>query len=748
MIGPDLVNSILGVLIRFRRHAVAITAVVEQMFYYFKVEEKHQDYLRFFWYQGHDFNKPLLEYRMTTHVFGKSPTPAVATFGLRRAVEQADTDVKELVTRDFYVDDALTSTPDSQSAISLMKITRDALQGNGNIRLHKIASNDKAVLEAFPTEDLSGDLKDLDLQADSTPLQRSLGLYWNLSEDTFTFKSDMDNKPYTKHGLLSTINSVFDPIGFAAPVVLKGKLLFRDLAATSDWDEPLAEDKRHEWESWQNSFTRLNGCRVPRQYLKDGQDSSVEELHIYSDASKEAIAAVAYFCHGDKESRVSSSFILGKAKVAPAHGHTIPRLELCAAVLATELGQVVCEQLDVDPATIHYHTDSNAILGADKKPADIGTRCIEADKLTGSLWLAGPSGTVDKSETDNQEYDLISPAKDSEVRPNVTSLKTISSTKERLGPERFSKFSTWTSLNRALALLISYAGHHSSLDGNKRYESLEALEKAKTCIIRETQQEAYAKEIKKLNNSEAISKDSPIAPLSPYLDEEGILRVGGRLNKSGFQLLESNPVIIPGKHHVATLLVRHHHSQVYHQVRHFTAGAIRSAGYWITGSKRLVSSLLNKCVRCLRLRGKPVVHLMAYLPQDRLTPSPPFTYVGVDIFSPWYVSSRRTRGAHSKQKRWAAPFTCLVTRAVHIEVVEDMSSSSFINALRRFSAIRRNAKVFRSGRGTNFVGCTGPVGIPAINVEDTPVANHLLRNGTVWRFNPPHALIWVGFGRG
>ncbi|XP_021353860.1 uncharacterized protein LOC110450585, partial [Mizuhopecten yessoensis] len=130
---------------------------------------------------------------------------------------------------------------------------------------------------------------------------------------------------------------------------------------------------------------------------------------------------VAYFCHVDKESCVSSSFILGKAKVAPAHGHTIPRLELCAAVLATELVQVVCEQLDVDPATIHYHTDSNVILkyicnkvrrfyvyvwnrvdrilnvskptqwahiSTDKNPADIGTRCIEADKLTGSLWLA------------------------------------------------------------------------------------------------------------------------------------------------------------------------------------------------------------------------------------------------------------------------------------------------------------------------------------------------------------------------
>jgi hypothetical protein len=111
---------------------------------------------------------------------------------------------------------------------------------------------------------------------------------------------------------------------------------------------------------------------------------------------------------------------------------------------------------------------------------------------------------------------------------------------------------------------------------------------------------------------------------------------------------------------------------------------------------------------------------MADLPTDRLTPSPPFTFVGVDVFGPWSITTRRTRGGQANSKRWAVLFTCLVTRAIHIEIIEEMSTSSFINALRRFYALRGKVKEFRSDRGTNFIGATDPLHIDAVNVEDGP----------------------------
>lgn len=93
------------------------------------------------------------------------------------------------------------------------------------------------------------------------------------------------------------------------------------------------------------------------------------------------------------------------------------------------------------------------------------------------------------------------------------------------------------------------------------------------------------------------------------------------------------------------------------------------------------------------------------LPEDRLIPDqPPFTSVGVNIFGLCDVITRKTRGSSANSKRWAALFTCLVTRAVHLELLEEMSLSSFINALRRYTVIRGEVKLFRSDRGTNFVG--------------------------------------------
>lgn len=202
---------------------------------------------------------------------------------------------------------------------------------------------------------------------------------------------------------------------------------------------------------------------------------------------------------------------------------------------------------------------------------------------------------------------------------------------------------------------------------------------------------------------------------------------------------EINPIVIPGKHHIATLLTRHFHDLAQHQGRHITAGTIRNAGYWITGSKRLISSIIYNCVKCRKLRGKFACQKMANLPPDRLEPGPPFTYIGLDTFGPWEVVTRKTRGGAANAKRWAILFTCMVSRGIHFEVVEEMTSSSFINAFKRFVAIRGKVKQIRSDRGTNFVGATDVLCINAVNVEDGPVKEYLYKSGVIWLFNPPYS---------
>ena len=130
---------------------------------------------------------------------------------------------------------------------------------------------------------------------------------------------------------------------------------------------------------------------------------------------------------------------------------------------------------------------------------------------------------------------------------------------------------------------------------------------------------------------------------------------------------------------------------------------------------------------------------MADLPAERLQVAPPFTYVGVDVFGPWDVISRRTRGGHSNSKRWAVMFSCMCSRAVHIEVIESMSASSFINALRRFFAVRGPAKQIRSDCGTNFVGASRELGMNNAGPNGNSVEKYLSTQNCTWVFNPPHA---------
>jgi hypothetical protein len=206
---------------------------IQQMFYCFKVREDHRNFQRFFWYEGNNPDKEMIEYRMTVHVFGNSPSPSIATYGLRKTAEVAEPefgkDVTEFVENNFYVDDGNLSLPTVPQAIDLMKRTQQALQVHGNLRLHKIASNHEDVLNAFPTDDLAKDMEELEFGKDSLPIQRSLGLNWNLESDVFFFQVATGHKPYTKRGVMSTINSIFDPMGFLAPAVLEGKSLLRQL---------------------------------------------------------------------------------------------------------------------------------------------------------------------------------------------------------------------------------------------------------------------------------------------------------------------------------------------------------------------------------------------------------------------------------------------------------------------------------------------------------------------------------------
>jgi len=251
--GPDMMNSLLGVLIRFRTENTAVMCDIEQMFLSFHVDPRHRDFLHFLWFEDNVIRKPIIEYRMNVHLFRNGPSPAVATFGLRKTAADGEEDfdkaASNFVHRNFYVDDGLASLPTAKEAIDLVTTTQ-TMQVTANLRLHKLVSNSVEVMEAFPAEDRGKDVCDIDLRRDSLPAQWSLRVYWDLEEDAFTFRVALPGKPFTRRGVLSIANSIYDPLGLAVPVLLEGRLLLQQLVIMGKkknddipfgWDYPLPE---------------------------------------------------------------------------------------------------------------------------------------------------------------------------------------------------------------------------------------------------------------------------------------------------------------------------------------------------------------------------------------------------------------------------------------------------------------------------------------------------------------------------
>ncbi len=512
---------------------------------------------------------------MRVHIFGNSPSPAVAVFGLRMAASEAEgtygSDAQHLIEWDFYVNDEPKSFPTEARAIDVLQRAQKML-ALSDLRLHKIVSNQVEVMNAFSPEDRAKEMKDLDLSTDELPVQCSLGVSWNTMSDRFTFHVPQSQKPFTHHEVLSVVNSLFDPLGYLAPVTIKGRFFLRELTGNSlEWDSPLSPDMYDGWRSWQESLQDLQALHIPCTYVSFSiSQARFIELCIFSDASVHAIAAAAYLkvTHGDGHSEVG--FIMGKAKLAPVPELTIPRLELCAVVLAVELSELQTEELDTKIDRTTFYTDSKVVLGyihnqhrrfqvyvnnhvqrikqsslpdqwryvpTEHNPADHGSRSVAAGKLTNTTWLYGPAFFLQNESKTHEEgpFELINPGTDVEIHSRVTVLATTVS-KSHLGSAHFERFSKWTSLIKAVAHLrhISHSFIKSKEESTctgwhlcKTSLTGEALSQAEHTVIRCVQHEVYSEEIKRIRAKQDLSSNSSLHKLHPVMDDKGLL-VGRR----------------------------------------------------------------------------------------------------------------------------------------------------------------------------------------------------------------------------
>ena len=245
--GPDLTNNLFGVLERFRQESVALVSDIEAMFHQVRVDPKDYDALRFLWWPDDDLSKQPIEYRMEVHLFGSTSSPSCANFSLRKTAKDQSGDfspeVISTVLKNFYVDDCLKSVASSSVARNLRKELCELLS-KGGFRLTKWLCNNKDVLDSIPRSERASSVLDLDLNAGVLPVERTLGVQWNVDTDTLTFKITARDKPPTRRGILSATSSVYDPLGLLAPFILLAKKLIQDLCKKGyDWDEHIGEDE-------------------------------------------------------------------------------------------------------------------------------------------------------------------------------------------------------------------------------------------------------------------------------------------------------------------------------------------------------------------------------------------------------------------------------------------------------------------------------------------------------------------------
>lgn len=270
--------------------------------------------------------------------------------------------------------------------------------------------------------------------------------------------------------------------------------------------------------------------------------------------------------------------------------------------------------------------------------------------------------------------------------------------------------------------------------------SVEDMEEAERAIVCFEQRRYFSHEFTCLEHGKTLSSRSTIRKLDPIFDN-GILRVGGRINKSAMPVHQKNPIILPKGAHISNLILQHIHHQVGHSGRSHMLSRLGQR-FWLPHANSLARKIIRNCVFCRRMQARPGEQKMADLPEDRLYPDlPPFSHVGIDYFGPIEVKRGR-----AQVKRWGVIFTCLVSRAIHLEMANFLTTDSCINAIRRFICRGGSVLSIRTDCGTNFVGAQRELQEALKELNHQKIQNTLLIEGIKWIFNPPfgahHGGVW------
>ena len=464
---------------------------------------------------------------------------------------------------------------------------------------------------------------------------------------------------------------------------------------------------------------------------------------------------------------------------------SIPRLELQAAVLGARIKSTIIEQVDFQIDNITLYSDSKVTLNCisnssrkflpfvmnrlneirtnteikqwkyipgDLNPADMCTRyhsfqCLNSD----SIWIRGINFLYRNKNENAFEYVI----ENNEIENFNVNLATNLTTKSSNSPKfissiKWNHYSSYYKLLKHIAWILKLKRNYISCKRNKEHKSLpvtnlniQDIECAENEILKHCQLECFENEFVDLVKGLPL-KSGKLIPLPP-LFKDGLIRIGGRIGSAYIPYSSKHQIIISNNHPIASLLVFYIHVTNFHSGLDLPLNLLRES-YWIINAKYVIRKILKSCLYCKRLRNQPKPPIMSDLPPERFSSLlPPFYFTGVDYFGPSTIKlNKGTRRTSGTAKRYGALFTCLATRAVHLELAGDMLTDSFVLALRRFKA--RRGHPIRSDNGSNVIGAERELKDALSKLDQKKIINELNESRIQRMFNPPKSP-WMGGAR-
>ncbi|XP_073961934.1 uncharacterized protein [Choristoneura fumiferana] len=363
MIGPKLQPDLRHLVMKWRMYPICLVSDIVKMYRQVKVTEEDADFQRILWRENS--NEVLKEYKLLRVTFGTACAPYLAVKALQQVAIDHGKDypmASERVLKDFYMDDLMTGCMTVDEGVQVYKEMNELL-GKAGFELQKWTSNSNQLIKAMKLQNNEKEIED-ELKIKHDEIIKILGLTWNRNSDDFQYSVKLPpmKKLATKRTIISDISRLYDPLGWVAPSIILAKVMIQKLWLTGlGWDEDVPCKLLQEWSTYREELSELTKVHIPR-WLGIVNKNSEIELHGFCDASKMAYAAVVYARIVDKDDNITVSLVTAKTRVAPIKQVSIPRLELCGAVMLTRLLVEVSQVMNIAKDNIHAWTDSTVVL--------------------------------------------------------------------------------------------------------------------------------------------------------------------------------------------------------------------------------------------------------------------------------------------------------------------------------------------------------------------------------------------------